>query len=353
MNKLIDKLVVFILCMVSYIQYKYDLYIVVPVICAILESAFLSYFDSDIVKLIAFIIYCILCIVFPVFIFFLPLICYDVFFSKWKVAMLLIMVPIGNGIVNLPLFTSMSIILFVFLTYLIKWRTIALEKLKSDYIALRDTTKEFALQLESKNKELMEKQDYEVNLATLNERNRIARDIHDSVGHLLSNSILQTGALMAICKDIAVYEKLDVLKSTLVQGMDSIRESIHDLYEESIDLYTEAKTLVDNFHFCEISMEYDMGGNPDKKIKYTLLAVLKETLSNIIRHSNATGVLITLREHPAFYQMIIKDNGTKKSASSEGIGLKNITQRVESLKGIVNIGFDNGFTVFVSIPKER
>ena len=52
--------------------------------------------------------------------------------------------------------------------------------------------------MEQKNKELLEKQDYEIQVATLNERNRIAREIHDSVGHLLSRSILQLGALKAV-----------------------------------------------------------------------------------------------------------------------------------------------------------
>lgn len=51
---------------------------------------------------------------------------------------------------------------------------------------MRDTTKEIAMQLKQQNRDLMEKQDYEINIATLNERNRIAREIHDNVGHLLS-----------------------------------------------------------------------------------------------------------------------------------------------------------------------
>jgi len=53
-----------------------------------------------------------------------------------------------------------------------------------------------AMLLRQKNRELIEKQDYEIRLATLNERGRIAREIHDHVGHLLSRSILQIGALM-------------------------------------------------------------------------------------------------------------------------------------------------------------
>jgi signal transduction histidine kinase len=96
-----------------------------------------------------------------------------------------------------------------------------------------------------------------------------------------------------------------------------------------------------------------MDSNPEKKVKYTLLSVVREALSNIIRHSDATQVQLTLREHPALYQLIVRDNGTKKEASGDGLGLKNIAQRVEAVGGLVNIGYDNGFTVFVSMPKSK
>ena len=48
----------------------------------------------------------------------------------------------------------------------------------------------------------------------------------------------------------------------------------------------------------------------------------------------------------------MRDNGSKKTHADDGIGLKNITQRVTALNGRVNITADDGFTVFVSIPKE-
>ncbi len=352
MNKLIDKAIIFTLCIVSYIEYGYDIYIVVPVICVLAASAFLSYIENNAVNILVFITYCIVCVLFPNFTFFLPLVCYDIFITGRQYVISAALIPLGLGLSRFPIIVCIVTALFIALSYLIKLRTVTLEKIRSEYIALRDTTKEFSLQLEGKNKELMDKQDYEINLATLNERNRIARDIHDSVGHILSNSILQTGALMATCKDEDIRGRLGTLKDTLVQGMDSVRSSIHDLHDESIDLYTETRALADNFHFCDITVDYDVESNPDRKIKYALLAVIKEALSNVIKHSDAAKVKITLHEHPALYQLIIKDNGSKKETSGEGIGIKNIEQRINALNGIVNIGYDNGFTVFISIPKE-
>ena len=59
-----------------------------------------------------------------------------------------------------------------------------------------------------KKQEPMEKQDYEIYLATLRERNRIAREIHDNVGHMLSRSILQMGALITIHKEEPLHGQL-------------------------------------------------------------------------------------------------------------------------------------------------
>ena len=352
-DKYIDKATLFILCAVFYVEYYIDTYIVVPLICVVIVSAFLSYMEDGRVTIGAAALYFAVCVFYPVFLFFLPVIVYDVLYTKYQIGLTLAVIPAGVGFQVLPPETCVFIVLLTGLSYLMKRRSALLKRTKSEYIALRDSTKEFSLLLEAKNKELMEKQDYEINLATLNERNRIAREIHDSVGHTLSNAILQTGALLSTCRDDLLKERLKTLKDTLAAGMDSVRSSVHDLYEESVDLYTEIKRLADGFDFCEISLDYDMDSNPDKKVKYTLLSVVKEGLSNIIRHSDATRVRITLREHPALYQLIVRDNGAKKEMSGDGIGLKNIAQRVESVGGLVNIGYDGGFTVFVSIPKAK
>lgn len=353
MNKLLDKLILCALCIFSYIQLTQGLYVVVPVICAVIASAACSYFDRDIVRLCVFLAFCTACLIFPSFLFFLPLVCYDIFYVKWRFAFAAAVIPMIAGFSEFAAMTCIFIAVLIALSFWIVRRTSHMETIKGEYTVMRDSTKEFSLRLESKNKELLEKQDYEVHVATLNERNRIARDIHDSIGHLLSSSILQTGALMATCKDDLMRERLGALKDTLSKGMTSVRESIHNLHDESVDMYASAKELVEGFKFCDISLDYDVDSNPPTNIKYALLAVLKEALANIIRHSDATSVSVTLREHPGLYQLIVKDNGTKKDIRLGGIGLKNIEQRVDTLGGNTNISNEKGFTVFISIPKEN
>jgi signal transduction histidine kinase len=353
MNKLIDKLILFIICIALLAQNQSDIYIVVPVISVIAASALLNFVDSAF-SIAIFAAWCGVCILSPIFAFFLPLVCYDLFRSRWRWALFLAVIPLSIAYAQFPLDQCIFIALFMTLAYLLRRHTEILTHTQVEYLALRDSAKEFSMQLESKNKELLDKQDYDIHLATLNERNRIARDIHDNVGHILSNALLQTGALMATCTNDAMKLRLQTLRDTLSSGMDSIRCSVHNLHDESVDLYAETKSLADGFKFCEISLDYDVDSSPPQPVKYALLAVIKETLSNVIRHSSATRVNVTLREHPAFYQLVVRDNGAKTSPSSEGgIGLKNITQRVTSLGGQVNISAESGFTVFVSIPKEK
>jgi signal transduction histidine kinase len=116
---------------------------------------------------------------------------------------------------------------------------------------LSDKAREMSIQLKKQRSELLENQDIELNLATLNERNRIAREIHDNVGHLLSSAILQAGALLTINHDEKTRDNLETLNDTLSQAMDSIRASVHKLYDESIDLDAQVKELVKKFTFCE------------------------------------------------------------------------------------------------------
>jgi len=289
----------------------------------------------------------------PNLIYFLPLVCFDCFKeSFWPICLILI-IPLSA---NVHYFMSEAVLILLALcviAYIVKSYSLDIESLKKKYFHLRDDMVESSRKLEQKNKILMDKQDYEVNLATLNERNRIAREIHDSVGHVMSSAILQVGALMATVGDGEIKTNLTDLKGTLTSGMNSIRNSVHDLHDNSVDLYIQLGKLVNDFTFCSLDFDYDMGEIQDTAIIYAIIAIVKEALANIMKHTNASHVSLIAREHPGLYQVIVYDNGTLKGTSySKGMGLDNIRVRVESLNGIFNINHDSGFRLFVSIPKE-
>lgn len=205
------------------------------------------------------------------------------------------------------------------------------------------------------NRELMEKQDYEVRLATLNERNRIAREIHDNVGHLLTRSILQVSALQVVVRqDEELCRELNGVKDSLSSAMDSIRRSIHDLHEESIDLRMQLLALTEAFSFCPVKLRYDAGELP-KDVKYCFIAITREALSNIAKHSGATQAEVSVLEHPALVQLVVQDNGVRRGVRDRaGIGLQNMRDRVEAFHGVFRAEqAGEGFRIFISIPKER
>ncbi|MDO5336153.1 MAG: histidine kinase [Eubacteriales bacterium] len=233
------------------------------------------------------------------------------------------------------------------------WRNAsAFERLSKESVKMQDDSREHSLLLAERNKTLLANQDYEIYTATLKERNRIAREIHDNVGHILSRSILMVGALKVVGGEEAIRPMLENLDASLNSAMDSIRSSVHDLHEESIDLEQSIRSLIRGFSFCSADLEYDMGTELPPEVKYCFISITKEALSNIMRHSNAQHVQILMREHPALYQLCIEDNGTRLKRNAGGLGLTNMQERVQTLGGNIQITASRGFRIFITVPKK-
>ncbi len=355
-GRLLDKIIVFLLCAAAYIRYGVDFYAVIPLIVAVTYSSVCESIRSDIIKAVLFAAFCIGATLYSPLLFFVPFACYDIWAIKpgWVKGATALPLLLHFGQPDAVAYAQLGV--FVLLSFLIRRQTTLLETQKQDNISLRDSTKELSTALAEKNRELLEKQEYEINLATLHERNRIAREMHDTVGHLLSSSILQTGALLATSKDEAQREGLTRLHETLSMGMDNVRSAIHDLHDESIDLFAELQSLVERFEVCAVTLDYNVVESPDRQIKYAFIAIVKEALSNIARHSDATRAEVGVYEHPALYQLVVRDNGSNKAAKrngDEGMGLKNIRERVETLGGILNISTQHGFELFISIKRTQ
>lgn len=230
------------------------------------------------------------------------------------------------------------------------------DKMDTELHRIVDSGEEKALLLSEKNKALMEKQNSEIYAATLRERNRIAREIHDNVGHVLSRTILLTGAARTINKDQNLDSLLKGLDDSLNSAMDSIRSSVHDLHDDAVNLHETIKGIILDIKKENIEFEYDMSEILPREIKYCFISIVKEALSNTVKYSNATRIKITMREHPAMYQLCVEDNGkgcTDSDKNTTGIGLKNMRERVEALNGMLQIDGENGFRIFIVIPKQN
>ena len=358
MSTYIDSIFVFILCILAGPAFQADPIHITGILFLITIYCFELLCPSDKQRAYLGMTVLILCFFFPELSVFLPWHCYVLFLHRQYIPSGFYLLPLivySYRVSSEPLpFLLLVAAISFYLAYTNRIRTGLTEQIH----ILRDDSVERELSLQEANRKVLENQNDQIYIATLRERNRIAREIHDNVGHMLSRSILQTGALLAICKDDALTPHLSALKDTLNLAMDNIRNSVHDLRDEAVDLKQALQSLTEQFTFCPVLLQCELSRHIPKNIKYCFLAITKEALNNIMRHSNATRVHITAKEHPAFYQLLIEDNGISadnppipSKISMDGMGLQNMRERVETLHGILHISREHGFRIFISIPK--
>lgn len=293
-----------------------------------------------------------LCSLFPPAICALPLLLYDVL---WEKKWWLMLFGIG-ACTNLASFSLIQLFLLggsIGLTILLAFRSMKWEAIIDVLHHQRDNATELQRQLTQRNRQLQNTQNDAIMMASLQERNRIAREIHDNVGHMLTRALLQTGALCVCIKEEALLTQLNTLKDTLDDAMTSIRSSVHKLHDDAILLKQAVQGCLSPLNETyQIKLIYDISETVPKTIKLCLLGILKESLSNIVKHSNGNAIRVILREHPAFYQLSVTDNGTGSSIQKTGIGLETMQDRAAQLNGLIQFFPEkDSFQVFLSIPK--
>lgn len=358
MSIYIDSILIFILCAVLFPAKSLDALHITCILFIVAIYCFLLVLPKEKMRQNLGFISLILCFFIPELSVFLPLLCYVYFYHRQHLIPAFYIFPTLIYLYRNQQPISLLILPLAAVSFYLAYRSYEQKHLKKTIHALRDDSMEEEILLKRKNQQLLESQDNQIYIATLQERNRIAREIHDNVGHMLSRSILQVGALLAVTKDETLRPHLETLKSSLDLAMDNIRNSVHDLHDESIDLSHAMHGLTETFTFCPVSLVCDVSKQVPKDVKYCFLAITKEALNNTMRHSNATRLAVTVKEHPAFYQLLIEDNGTTAkngdflTSERAGIGLSNMKERVDALHGIIHISATQGFRVFVSVPKE-
>ncbi len=355
MRKIIDKIPLLLLCCLLSGEESNMISVTASFLVAVSVSSLCQYCGKGCISFCAEIIYIVACFAVPELLYYAPLVIYDVLYEKrhyicGTAAIVLIYSAAYKSI------DSISYIIVCTMIAVVLWlKTSSLETVEQKYITSRDTSAEVNILLSEKNKNLRKQQDNEIHLATLKERNRIAREIHDNVGHLLSRSILQVGALQITAADGFQKESLLSLSETLNEAMSSVRSSVHNLHDESVDLKQSVSEAVKPLSEKGIDVHLDLSISEkiNNNIKYCFISIVKEGISNILKHSTADSVSVIIREHPAFYQLMIEDNGKcTGDINSGGIGLSNMRDRIDELGGIITVNYgENGFRIFISVKK--
>lgn len=247
---------------------------------------------------------------------------------------------------------------------LLSLRTAQLEREQERMRRTRDELQERALALEARNRDLADRQDYEVELATLAERARIAREIHDNVGHQLTRASLQTEALRVVhAGEPGVAADFADVKHTVDEALQLVRASVHALNDNAANLSVQLERIVKGARSDggpQIELEV-LAEHAPANVANCFAAVLREALSNTMRHARAQNVTVRCMEHPSFYQLIVTDDGAGATLANsrnavEGMGLGSMRERVEALGGTFTAGpraGAPGWRVFATVPKQQ
>jgi signal transduction histidine kinase len=198
-------------------------------------------------------------------------------------------------------------------------------------------------------------------MTTIRERNRIAREIHDTVGHKMTALLVQLELSKALLKlDINKAEETIVVCDNLArEALQEIRLSVRTLHQEE-DEYLSIipairKLLADFYQTTALESVFELSGDPamvPSSLQPTIIRTIQESLTNAKRHGNANSFLLKIICTDEAITMVTKDNGKGVQSIEPGFGLINMKERIEEHGG--NVFFESivgeGFQMNVHFP---
>ena len=191
------------------------------------------------------------------------------------------------------------------------------------------------------------------------ERNRLAREIHDTLGHALTGII--TGieactALMDVAPD-ATKIQLNAIAEVARQGVTDVRRSVNALRPdalEKLDLeHAITRTISEMRLATSADIDYqcttplDCFSEDEEDIIYR---IVQESITNSIRHGKANHIVIRINRENNMLHIHIKDNGIGCVDVKKGFGLHHMEERMEMLNGSLSYDGKDGFTIDATIP---
>lgn len=347
MRRFLEKSFILILCLYNSHRINYIVDIVPLFLLCLMVSLLLDLCSNPKYRYIIYISFVSMCIYNEEFLIYLPLILYNGYLD-FKLYIIIIS-PL------LFLNFSISNLVLSIITIYISATTDEYNRLLDTNKTIRDSLIEDALYLKKYSEQLNIDREKNIHIAILTERNRIARELHDSIGHSLSSGILQIEALKITSEEEKIIESLDILQDTLKNGMEDIRKSIHNLYNESLDLEGKIYELGQDIPELDLELNYHVLENLGYELKFDILSICKEAITNCAKHSNGDKLKISLIEQPKFYSLSLKDNGSnfdpRENISNKGIGLSSMREIAHKYNGFMNHSFDRGFNIHIILMK--
>jgi len=192
--------------------------------------------------------------------------------------------------------------------------------------------------------------DYAVNMermTQMRERNRLAREIHDTLGHTLTGIIMGTDAGLALF-DVAPEEskkRMQVVAQSARDGLTDVRRSIKALRPDALERSTLTQALeglVENFRLTtSAQIAYFQEAEElklDSDEEDALYRVVQEGMTNAVRHGRADRIEIRITRSGDVVTVSVRDNGSGCGKPEEGFGLRHMRERLEMLGGTLVYG---------------
>lgn len=214
-------------------------------------------------------------------------------------------------------------------------------------------------QLQTANQKLEEYAQEQVRMTETRERNRLAREIHDTLGHSLTGIITGIEAcimLMDIAPE-ATKEQLRAIAQVARNGITDVRHSVNALRPdalETLDLEAAIRKLVEESESSTgVKIDLVFPGDLqdlDQDEEDVLYRIVQESITNAIRHGNATHIDVRIEREDNDLRIRIADNGKGCDDIQSGFGLHHMQERIDMLKGTLSYSGKDGFVIEAVVP---
>lgn len=195
--------------------------------------------------------------------------------------------------------------------------------------------------------------------AETRERNRLAREIHDTLGHVLTGIIAGIDACITLI-DISPEEtrkRLVKIGDVTRQGITDVRRSVSKLRPDVLEKMELEKALTqmleDLSHNAKAEIGFDNQVHPLKfheDEEDVVYRVIQEATTNSIRHGHAENIYISIQKKDQWLTITVKDSGKGCEIIEKGFGLRHMEERLKILGGSLEYEGHDGFLITAKIP---
>ncbi|MHB8066254.1 MAG: sensor histidine kinase [Ruminiclostridium sp.] len=221
------------------------------------------------------------------------------------------------------------------------------------HLSLLDNERGLRYQLEKTQIELGRLQNEIERTAEVRERDRIAKEIHDSIGHSIAGVLFQLRAAerLVTTNTQKVEQILKLTIEKLVEALEITRNTVYNMKSDQTQGIDRIQSIIKEFKFCKINFSHSGDFNTISTSNFKMLeSTTKELLTNAIKHSLASEITMKIDINSKHIRYFYKDNGRGCDKIKENIGLSSIRDRVKNFGGTYSIDGSDGFTVVFTLP---